>query len=131
MVRGTLSRLGSGIRSDATTTWHTHLTPPRGIGVPFRHGHDVIPALDSGYLQHREGPLQRPAAKEACVNTKEKVREVLDRLPDDCDMDDVLYQLYVVQQIDRGLADVEAGRTIPHDEVAEQFRRKWVLGAAG
>lgn len=65
------------------------------------------------------------------MTTKEKVQEVLDRLPDDCDMDDVLYELYVVQQIDRGLADIEAGRTIPHEEVAEALRRKWVLGAAG
>jgi predicted transcriptional regulator len=46
-------------------------------------------------------------------------------------MDDVLYHLYVIQQIDRGLADVEAGRTIPHEEVAMELRRKWVLGAAG
>ncbi|HSW29395.1 MAG TPA: hypothetical protein VLH75_07945 [Longimicrobiales bacterium] len=44
--------------------------------------------------------------------------------------DDVLYHLYVIQAIERGLADAEAGRTIPHAEVAEQLRRKWVLGAA-
>jgi predicted transcriptional regulator len=31
---------------------------------------------------------------------------------------------------DRALADVEAGRTVPHEEVAEGLRRKWVLGAA-
>jgi predicted transcriptional regulator len=64
------------------------------------------------------------------MTTKEKVRELLDRLPDDCSLDDVLYHLYVVQTIDRGLADVEAGRTVPHEEVAEGLRRKWVLGAA-
>jgi predicted transcriptional regulator len=64
------------------------------------------------------------------VKTKEKVQELLDRLPDDCSLDDVLYHLYVVQQIDRGLADVDAGRTIPHEQVAEELRRKWVLGAA-
>lgn len=64
------------------------------------------------------------------MTTKEKVRELLDRLPDDCSLDDVLYHLYVVQKIDRGLADVEAGRTVPHEEVAEGLRRKWVLGAA-
>jgi predicted transcriptional regulator len=63
------------------------------------------------------------------VTTKETVRAVLDRLPDDCTLDEVLYHLYVVRSIERGLADVEAGRTIPHEEVAEEFRRKWVLGA--
>jgi len=65
------------------------------------------------------------------VKTKETVRDLLDKLPDDCTLEDVLYHLYVLQAIDRGLADAEAGRTIPHEEVAEEMRRKWVLGAAG
>ena len=65
------------------------------------------------------------------MTTKERVQEVLDRLPDDCSLEDVLYDVYVLQAIDRGMADAEAGRTIPHEEVAEELRRKWVLGAAG
>jgi len=65
------------------------------------------------------------------VKTKDTVRGLLDKLPDDCTLEDVLYHLYVLQAIDRGLADVDAGRTIPHEEVAEEMRRKWVLGAAG
>ena len=64
------------------------------------------------------------------MKTKEKVQELLTRLPDDCSLEDVLYHLYVIQAIERGLADAEGGRTIPHEEVAEQMRRKWVLGAA-
>jgi len=67
---------------------------------------------------------------EARVKTKAKVQELLARLPDDCSLEDVLYHLYVIQAIERGLADAEAGRTIPHDEVADQLRRKWALGAA-
>jgi len=67
---------------------------------------------------------------EARVKTKAKVQELLARLPDDCSLEDVLYHLYVIQAIERGLADAEAGRTIPHAEVADQMRRKWVLGAA-
>jgi predicted transcriptional regulator len=65
------------------------------------------------------------------VTTKERVQELLNRLPDDCSLDDVLYHLYVVQRVERGLSDVEAGRTVPHGEVVETLRRKWVLGAAG
>jgi len=65
------------------------------------------------------------------VKTKDTVRDLLDKLPDDCTLEDVLYHLYVLQAIDRGLEDAEAGRTIPHEEVAEEMRRKWVLGAAG
>jgi predicted transcriptional regulator len=62
------------------------------------------------------------------MKAKETVRELLDRLPDDCSLDDILYHLYVVQAIEKGLADVEAGRTIPHEEVRERLRRRWVLG---
>lgn len=65
------------------------------------------------------------------MTTKEKVQDVLDRLPDDCSLDEVLYHIYVLQSVERGLADVDAGRTIPHAQVGDELRRKWVLGAAG
>ena len=65
------------------------------------------------------------------MKTKDTVRDLLDKLPDDCTLEDVLYHLYVLQTIDRGLADAEAGKTIPHDQVVEEMRRKWVLGTAG
>jgi len=64
------------------------------------------------------------------VRTKKVVRDLLDRLPDDCTLEDVLYHLYVVQAVERGDAELAAGRTIDHDEVAAELRRKWLLGAA-
>ena len=63
------------------------------------------------------------------VPTKETVRALLDRLPDDCSLDDVLYHLYVIQAVEQGRADAEAGRTLSHQEVAETLRRKWLVGA--
>ena len=62
--------------------------------------------------------------------TKETVRALLDRLPDECSLDDVLYHLYVIQAVERGLDDVAEGRLIPHDVVADQLRRKWQIGRA-
>lgn len=64
------------------------------------------------------------------MTAKQAVRELLDRLPDDCSLDDVQYHLYVVQATDRGLTDVAGGRTIPHAEVDADLRRKWLLGDA-
>jgi predicted transcriptional regulator len=64
------------------------------------------------------------------MTAKQTVRELLDRLPDDCSLDDVQYHLYVVQAADRGLADIAGGRTIPHAEVDADLRRKWLLGDA-
>ena len=65
------------------------------------------------------------------MEVKETVRALLDRLPDDCTLDDVLYHLYVIQSIESGLADAEAGRTISHEEVKRRLRDKWLLGATG
>jgi hypothetical protein len=76
-------------------------------------------------------PVQVVPTRGIFMTTKERVRDLLDRLPDDCSIDDVLYHLYVVQAIERGLADAEAGRTIPHEQVAEEMRQKWLLGSAG
>ena len=64
------------------------------------------------------------------TQTKETVKALLDRLPDDCSLDDVLYHLYVIQAVERGLEDVAQGRVIPHDEVADRLRRKWQAGRA-
>ncbi len=64
------------------------------------------------------------------MTTKERVRDLLDRLPDDCSVDDVQYHLYVIQAVERGLKDVDAGRTISHADVAKALREKWVLGVS-
>lgn len=61
---------------------------------------------------------------------KEKVRRLLDRLPDDCSLDDVLYHLYVVREVEQGLGEAESGRIIPHQEVEQELRRKWQIGRA-
>jgi predicted transcriptional regulator len=63
------------------------------------------------------------------VETKETVRALLDRLPDDCSVEDVLYHLYILQAIERGQADAAAGRIIPHEEVERAMRRKWLHAA--
>jgi len=65
------------------------------------------------------------------VEAKEAIRGLLDRLPDDCSVEDVLYHLYVLQAVERGQADVAAGRTISHEEVDKALRRKWLRGGEG
>jgi len=64
------------------------------------------------------------------MTTKETVRALLDRLPDDCTLDDVQYHLYVTQAVARGVADQQAGRTISHAQVEAEMRRRWLVGTA-
>jgi predicted transcriptional regulator len=84
--------------------------------------------LDSAPLHWRRSGSR---LKKDSVEVKQAVRALLDRLPDDCSVDDVLYRLYVLQAVARGQADVAAGRTIPHEEVEQTLRRKRLRGAAG
>ena len=72
--------------------------------------------------------MQGPATMGA-MSTKDSVRALLDRLPDDCSLEDVLYHLYVVQQVELGLAEADAGNVIPHEQVVQELERRWILGA--
>jgi hypothetical protein len=63
------------------------------------------------------------------MTTKETVRALLDRLPDNCSIDDVLYHLYVVQAVSRGDADVADGRTLSHAKVETEMRQKCLLAS--
>ena len=56
---------------------------------------------------------------------KATVRVLLDRLPDDCSLDDILYHLYVAQKVAQGLVDAASGNVIPHAAVTQELRRKW------
>lgn len=57
------------------------------------------------------------------ASPKQATLKLVQRLSDDASFEDIQYQLYVLQQIEEGLKDVEEGRTIPHAEVREQMSR--------
>jgi predicted transcriptional regulator len=59
----------------------------------------------------------------APTDIKEEARRLVEQLPPDASWDDLMYEIYVRQSIDRGLADAEAGRLIPHEEVVKRFAR--------
>ncbi len=59
-------------------------------------------------------------------NAKDEVRALLDRLADDVELEDVLYELYVYVRIKEGLAAADAGETIPHEEVERELRARWL-----
>lgn len=62
--------------------------------------------------------------------TKQVVRELLDKLPDDCSLADVLYHLYVLERVAKGLDEADHGRLIPHDQVERELRRRWQVNGA-
>ena len=56
---------------------------------------------------------------------KKEVSDLLDRLPDNCTLEDVQYHLYVIQKIGRGLKDAEEGRVYEENEI-EKKMSKWL-----
>jgi len=63
------------------------------------------------------------------MSTEDSFRALLDRLPDDCSLGDVTYHLYVVQQVELGLVEADAGNIIPHEQVVQELERRWILRA--
>ena len=56
--------------------------------------------------------------------TKEEVKTLLDKLPDECTLEDVQYHLYVVEKIQNGIARADSEGTLSQDEVERKFN-KW------
>jgi hypothetical protein len=52
------------------------------------------------------------------------VIEVIEQLPDNVPMDEIVYRLYVGNKVRREMRDVEAGRAISSEELAREIRRK-------
>lgn len=59
------------------------------------------------------------------IPAKEEVRRILEQLPDDTTLDDIQYHIYVRQKIDRGLNEVESGRTLSEEEFDKRMA-KWL-----
>jgi hypothetical protein len=64
-----------------------------------------------------------PCAEGHMVSIKQEVTELLERLPDDCSIEDIQYHLYVLEKIRRGLEDVEQGQTLAHADVVQKLSR--------
>lgn len=52
---------------------------------------------------------------------KQKAHDLIDQLPDTADWKDLAYEASVLQDIEEGLRDSEAGRVIDNAEVRRQF----------
>ena len=51
------------------------------------------------------------------TTAKDEVRKLLDKLPDDASFEDIQYHMCVREKIQKGLADVGAGRVLTPAEV--------------
>lgn len=55
------------------------------------------------------------------LNTRDRILEALRDLPEDATVDDAIERLVVLAKIEMGLAELDAGKGIPHDEVKRRL----------
>lgn len=54
---------------------------------------------------------------------KENARKIIDQLPEDATIDDLMYELYINEKIQNGLDALEKGEIVSHEEVKKRFRQ--------
>ena len=55
---------------------------------------------------------------------KEKVKKILDTLPDDSSFEDIQYHIYVRSKIEQGLKDIEEGSMLSLEQVERKMTKK-------
>ena len=54
-------------------------------------------------------------------SVRDQLKHVVDELPPDATFDDAIERLVFLAKIDAGLAELDAGEGIPHDEVKRRL----------
>ena len=53
---------------------------------------------------------------------KEAAKHVIDAMPDDASMDDIIHALYVRAKFEHGEREIREGRGVPQEQVKERLR---------
>ena len=56
-------------------------------------------------------------------SAKQATQQLLERLDENVTFEDIMYEVYVLQKIERGLRDVEEGRVVSHEEAKQKLSR--------
>ena len=56
---------------------------------------------------------------------KQQALELIQKLPDDCRIEDIRYRIHLLESVTAGLQAVEEGRVIPHEE-AMRTMKEWL-----
>ena len=59
------------------------------------------------------------------VSPKQAALRIIERMPADASLEDIIYELYFRQRVDRGLQELDADQVITHEEVKQNLT-KWL-----
>lgn len=57
--------------------------------------------------------------------SKSKLETLFKELPENIDIEEVMYRLYLIQKIEAGERDIQEGRTLSHKDDMERLSKKW------
>ena len=55
------------------------------------------------------------------TNLKEHLRQIVEQLPDDCTIEQLQHQLYVLDKVRRAEASLARGESLSHEEVGKRL----------
>lgn len=55
------------------------------------------------------------------MTIKEQLLQLAEKLPDGATWDDVFYEVYTRRQVELGMQDVDAGRTVSDEDARREF----------
>jgi predicted transcriptional regulator len=56
---------------------------------------------------------------------KAKIENMLEGMPAVIDIEDFMYQLYLLEKIEEGESDIAEGRILSHEQAIERVSKKW------
>lgn len=59
----------------------------------------------------------------AGMTVKEQLHQLVDQLPDEGTIEELQRRLYVLRKVERGLASIDRGSGIDHQQVVERMKR--------
>ena len=62
---------------------------------------------------------------EFAISLKERLQQIIETLPDDASVDDVVERLYFISQVEEGFAELDRGEGVSHEEARKRFK-KWL-----
>ena len=51
------------------------------------------------------------------LSTKEAALRMIERMPDDASLEEIMYELFFRERVDSGLRELDEGKTVSHEEV--------------
>ncbi len=55
------------------------------------------------------------------VITKEQIRDMIEELPEEIEVEELIYRLYLRQKLESAEEDVRQGKVVPHQDVVKEI----------